>query len=308
MKRAFTPARKGASSDDIILASHSSTPEAFKTIAGTLVGLMAAQQPPVSDRDPVGVHQMRIALRRMRAAISIFADLVHGPETERLKSEMKWLTGRLGPARDLHLMDLKLRDISDVGSAAFRNRVAADRISAFDAASRTVVSKRFGKLLDDLQSWIDAGEFAQASHDVPESAKKFARHVLSHRADRLIRKLDRLDQLDDEQRHRVRIAAKKLYYAAGFFQSLFTGPHSGKRLARFRKQLKKLLDALGALNDAAVQRELASRPANQPRRTTKADATAAQDLAAADDEAARKQMKAAVKAATKLADSPLFAD
>jgi len=301
------PARAAAASSEIALQPGSSTTEAFRTIAGGLVGLIAAQQSAVLNRDPTGVHQMRIALRRTRVAITIFADLAHGPEAERLKRELKWLTGRLGPARDLHLMDLRLQDTGAVGSAAFRKRVAADRASAFDTASRTVANKRFGKLLGDLRAWIEAGDWAQTAKDVPDSAKTFAKRALTHRAGRLIKKLDGLDELDDEQRHQVRIAAKKLYYATGFFESLFDGPKAGKRLAKFRKHLKKLLDALGSLNDAVVQRELASRPANRSRQP-KADAAAARELAAADDAVTRKQMKAAVKAAAKLADDRLFGD
>ncbi|WP_245258314.1 CHAD domain-containing protein [Rhodopseudomonas palustris] len=301
-------ARAAAPSGEIALQPGSSTTDAFRAIAGRLVGLIAAQQAAVLNRDPTGVHQMRIALRRTRVTITIFSDLIHGPEAERLKRELKWLTGRLGPARDLHLMDLRLKDAGAVGSAAFRKKVAADRASAFDSASRAVATKHFVKLLGDLQSWIDAGDWAQTAKHVPEPAKKFAKRVLTRRADRLIKKLDALEQLDDEQRHRVRIAAKKLYYATGFFESLFDGPRTGKRLARFHKRLKKLLDALGALNDAAVQRELANRPAKRSQRTPAAGAAAAAELAAANEAITRQQMKAAVKAAAKLADSPLFGD
>ncbi|MGO3930725.1 CHAD domain-containing protein [Rhodopseudomonas pseudopalustris] len=305
--RAAPAVRKAPATDDIVLAPGISTTDAFKTIAGTLVGLIEAQRAAVSKRDPTGVHQMRIALRRTRAAISVFADLVDGPEAERIKRQLKWLTGRLGPARDLHLMDLRLQETSKGGSDTLRKQVAADRSRAFDIASRTVAYKRFEKLLDDLRSWIAAGDWGQTSKDIPESAKTFAKQTLANRANRLIKKLDRLDELDDEQRHRVRIAAKKLYYAAGFFESLFTGPRSGKRLTSFRTQLKELLDALGALNDAAVQRELAARIASHSQHKA-ASAAAAKELVTVDDAATRKQLKAAVKAASRLADAPRFGD
>jgi CHAD domain-containing protein len=232
---------------------------------------------------------------------------VHGPEAERLKRELKWLTGRLGPARDLHLMNLSLTGTGSVASPAFRNQVASDRANAFDVARRAVASKRFGKLLGDLRSWIAAGDWAQTSREVPVSAKKFAKHVTSHRADKLIKKLDRLEDLDDKQRHRVRIAAKKLYYATGFFESLFDGPKSGERMAKFRIQLKKLLDALGALNDTAVQRELADSIASHSQRN-RAKTAAATELPKLDDAGTHKQLKAAVKAASKLADARLFGD
>lgn len=299
------PAVLRPASDSIVLKSDTTTTDAFKAIAATLIARIASQQAPVQQLDPVAVHQMRIALRRTRVLITIFAALVHGPETERLKRELKWLTGRLGPARDLHLMDLKLQETGSV-SSAFRKRVAADRASAFDTASRAVTDQRFDKLLADLTRWVGATEPAQAAQDVPTKAKTFAKRALRRRAKRLIGKLGRLQELDDEQRHRVRIAAKKLYYTAGFFDSLFAGRNSGKHLAKFSKRLKKLLDALGTLNDAAVQRTLATSVASQSRRDDGSAAKAAKDLATGGEAARDAQLQTALKAARKLAETPIF--
>lgn len=313
VKRARSQARRPAS-ESIVLSSDSTTTDAFKAIATVLIERIAAQRPSVEQRDPTGVHQMRIALRRTRVLITIFAALVHGPETERLKRELKWLTGRLGPARDLHLMDLKLQDASSAGSVAFRKRVAADRASAFKVAGRAVADKRFDKLLADLRSWVDAAGQAQTAQDVPAKAKTFAKQTLKRRAKKLIGRLDRLDELDDEQRHRVRIAAKKLYYTAGFFESLFAGRKSGKRLTKFSKRLKKLLDALGTLNDAAVQRGLAATAAKKSQQSAKDAGSAAETTQTADDltsegaDSRDAQLKAALKAARRLADTPIFGD
>jgi CHAD domain-containing protein len=312
VKKAQATARQPVS-ESIVLARDSTTTDAFKSIAAALIGRIASLRPAVEQRDPVGVHQMRIALRRSRVVITIFAALVHGPETERLKRELKWLTGRLGPARDLHLMDLKLQEVGAAGSDAFRKRIATDRSSAFAAASRAVADKRFGTLLADLQRWADAAGQAQTAQDVPAKAKTFAKRTLKRRAKKLVGKLERLDELSDEQRHQVRIAAKKLYYTAGFFESLFAGRKSGKQLAKFSKRLKKLLDALGALNDAAVQRDLTTNIEDRFR-SAKASGSARQaELAAKDSasgggDAREAQLKAALKAADRLADTPIFGD
>jgi triphosphatase len=51
-----------------------------------------------------GVHQMRVGLRRLRAAISLFAGILQDPQTAALKDELKWLTGELGPARELEVL------------------------------------------------------------------------------------------------------------------------------------------------------------------------------------------------------------
>jgi len=292
---------------DIVLSQDAGSGEAFRAIATELLRLIAAQQPKVRRRDPTGVHQMRIGLRRMRAAISVFGELIDGRDTQRMKRELKWLAGRLAPARDLHLLEVKIKSAQlGTGSPAFLKRLGSDRGAAFDSASATVELQRFRKLLDDLKRWIEAGEWtkAAAGADRP-SAVAFAEQVLARRARKLNKRLEKLEQLDDEERHQVRIAAKKLNYAIGFFESLFDG-RAGKRLERFRKHLKKLLDALGALNDVAVHRKLAGK--FNRRAKDKLDPDAARQLADLDDAEIKQQMKAAAKAAAKLAEDPLFGD
>ena len=69
---------------------------------------------------------------------------------------------------------------------------------------------------------------------------RFAGEMLSHRARKLIKKLDRLEKIDDRTSAiGLRIAAKKLYYATGFFESLFTGHNSGKRVTKFKKHIEE---------------------------------------------------------------------
>ncbi|PZA10019.1 CHAD domain-containing protein [Rhodopseudomonas palustris] len=292
---------------DIVLSQDIGSGEAFRAIATEMLRQITVQQPKVRRRDPTGVHQMRIALRRMRAAISVFGDLIDGRDTQRMKRELKWLAGRLAPARDLHLLEVKIKSAQlGAGSPAFLKRLGSDRGAAFDSASATVELQRFRKLLVDLQRWIDAGEWTKAADGADRpSAAAFAEQVLARRARKLNKRLATLAQLDDEERHQVRIAAKKLNYAIGFFASLFGGK-TGKRLERFRKHLKKLLDALGQLNDVVVHRRLAGKF----NRGTKAklDPDAARQLADLDAAEIRQQMKAAAKAAAKLAEDPLFGD
>jgi triphosphatase len=47
---------------------------------------------------------MRVGLRRLRAAISVFKELLPGAETEKIKTELRWLTDQLGPARDFDVL------------------------------------------------------------------------------------------------------------------------------------------------------------------------------------------------------------
>ena len=78
-----------------------STTDAFRTIGRSILRHIAGNETAVRRSDSEGVHQMRVGLRRLRAAISLFSNLLGDQETEGVKAELKWLTGELAPARDL---------------------------------------------------------------------------------------------------------------------------------------------------------------------------------------------------------------
>ena len=92
---------KAAGAAKIRVRRGMSTTDAFRTIGRSVLRHIACNETAVRRSDSEGVHQMRVGLRRLRAAISLFSKLLGDQETERLKSELKWLTGELAPARDL---------------------------------------------------------------------------------------------------------------------------------------------------------------------------------------------------------------
>src|SRR6195256_4175195 len=57
----------------------------------------------LQSRRPTGIHQTRVALRRLRAAFGLFRSAVDGPVVRALSAEAKWLAGECAPARDLHV-------------------------------------------------------------------------------------------------------------------------------------------------------------------------------------------------------------
>ena len=92
---------KAVGAEKIRLQRGMNTADAFRTIGRSVLRHIAGNEAAVRRSDSEGVHQMRVGLRRLRAAISLFAKLLGDQETERVKSELKWLTGELAPARDL---------------------------------------------------------------------------------------------------------------------------------------------------------------------------------------------------------------
>src|SRR5262249_7121373 len=126
----------------------------------------AANQDAVSHSDPEGVHQMRVGLRRLRAAMSFFKDLIEQPDSEHIKSELKWLTEKLGPARDLDVF-LKegAKPLEQEEPAAAREvaTLAEDlesrRRAGFVQAKGAVESERYRKLVLECALWLAGGDW-----------------------------------------------------------------------------------------------------------------------------------------------------
>lgn len=78
--------------------------EAFKAIGLACLKQVINNEPALLGGDPEGVHQMRVGIRRLRAAMSLFGVLLRDPQTAAIKNELKWLAGELGPARELEVL------------------------------------------------------------------------------------------------------------------------------------------------------------------------------------------------------------
>jgi inorganic triphosphatase YgiF len=75
-------------------------PAAFQEIIAAGLGHFVANQPAAAAGDPEGVHQMRIAIRRLRTALVLFEEHLEPHTTQRFQTELKHLGRVLGKARD----------------------------------------------------------------------------------------------------------------------------------------------------------------------------------------------------------------
>src|SRR5215203_6355489 len=105
----------------------------------------------------------------------------------------------------------------------------------------------------DLGPWLRKD--GKAEREAP--VERFAADELRRRAKRIRKRGRHLPELAPDERHRVRIAVKKLRYAAEFFAPLYEGKGRAKRTRRFRDALGELQDRLGDLNDIAVAATMA---------------------------------------------------
>ena len=253
---------------EIALDQRMSTGEAFHAIALGCLFHVAANHPAVRARDCEGVHQMRVGLRRLRAAMAVFSDLLDDPDTARLKRELKWISGELAPARDL---DVYVRgSISPLRHSlpderaldALEKHLDVRRTRAFARAQHAVESARYRAMLLDALGWIENGRWRTTGDELIAALRRravtaFARDELARRSRKVGRRAGKLAKLDPRRRHKLRIAVKKLRYAAQFFAGLYEGRKARKRLGGFERRLKTLQSCLGALNDIRVHRELA---------------------------------------------------
>jgi len=243
---------------------------AFQAIAGACLRQLVANKPATLRGDPEGVHQMRVALRRLRAAISLFADMLLDPQTEEMKAQFKWITQELGPARELHVFISRVvKPIAHgkpngPGVAVLAKDVQQRREEAFARACSAIESARFRRLVLDTACWIEAGDWTGNPDDLTRMLREqpivgAAADELRRRWRKILKAGARLSELDPERRHRMRLQAKKLRYASEFFAGAFPGKKAARRRRRFVAGLEKLQDALGELNDIAVHAGLTER-------------------------------------------------
>jgi CHAD domain-containing protein len=150
------------------------------------------------------------------------------------------------------------------GVAVLARDLRKRRKNAFARAQTAIGSARFRDLVLDTAAWIEAGEWthnddklARALRERPiaasaaEELRRYRKKILNGGA--------RLDELEPQRRHKLRIRAKKLRYASEFFAGAFPNKKSSRRREEFVAGLEKLQDALGDLNDIAVHEGLTER-------------------------------------------------
>lgn len=287
--------------DRIALDRDATAAEAFQTVARASLSVIAANAALVRETaDEAALHQLRVAVRRLRSVISACGDLVSDADAPSLRAELKWLAGTCGEARDLDVFAASLGGTPEAASLA--GPLAQARAVAYAKASAALSSGRFRDLVIAAAAWIETGAWLTgpgkaAAAQRAQPARDFAARALARRWKALARLAEDFDALDVAGRHRLRLKAKGLRYAAEAFASLFPARPAARLIAR----VKRLQDHLGALNDAAVAQDLL-----QGLRLDLAQREAADRLIAARARGGRRRLKSARKAVADLAASERF--
>jgi len=213
------------------------------------------REAPISE----AIHQTRVGLRRLRTTLKTFKSVIADPRVADIRAALKALSTELDPARnlDVFIEGAWGRDLHAQGSEDEAPRAA--QAAAYERARRAAANPAARRALLDTLVWIEIGPWTQKGakgarrRDRP--IVEFAAASLGKSRSRLIKAGVHLVRLAPPARHKVRIQAKGLRYAADVFDQLFCD--RPKRAHKFLRAVETLLDDLGDLNDIATARVLA---------------------------------------------------
>lgn len=258
----FPTSPRAVKAAPVKLSRRMSVEQAFDAIARSCKRQIAANEEGVARfHDVESLHQMRVGLRRLAAARTLFSDVIRVPST--IEHQLDCLMDQLGPVRDWDV--LAGATLERAGQAMPEEevllalqRAVRERLPALhERAAAAVASGRLRELVDSFSQWIDArgwreGLSSKERLRLTLPVEDFAGALMAKENERLLRRGRQLRDADPRALHRVRIAAKRARYAAEFFACLYPD----KQVRPYIRALRRLQEELGWLNDAAVARRL----------------------------------------------------
>lgn len=210
-----------------------------------------------------GIHQMRVASRRLRSALTLYRGFIPDEQYRHLNGELRWLIRELGGARDWDVfvggvLQPVVEAMPQEKTLARLTRVVESlRDEAYARAAAAIKSQRYAGLMLLLKAWAEGRRWHDgATPDQVASlrtlAVDLARHLFDERYDETLAVAGDFAALAAGERHAVRIQIKKLRYATEFFGMLFPR----RQVTPFLAAMKALQDQLGLNNDLEVARGL----------------------------------------------------
>jgi CHAD domain-containing protein len=228
---------------------------AFQRIARDCTAKIAAHHSSACAGDVEAVHQIRVAITRLRATVSFFTPMAVDAEWLRLKQEIAWLNVSLGAARDTDVV------VGYAGRKRYRQWTQGLISQNLDERRnrdhrqlvRCLRSRRFQRLIEELSGWIGRGPWLvaweEAARRKPAAPLKvYGARKLDRWHKRLIRQGRHLATIDTSRRHRLRIKAKRLRYMLEALTKIVPLCDPGE-FRHMHKAAKDLQRALGDLRD-----------------------------------------------------------
>ncbi len=243
----------GATLDDAVTA----------VVSNTLAQFVANWAALRETDHPESVHQMRVALRRMRSGLAMFKRVLPCPELNVLRAEARRIASALGPARECDVF----RQSAEKGPLLHPDRPAScgnllaeieeRRIAAYKDARALIDNPATSIFVLQVQrflanrAWRGVLSGAELTA-LTMPAAQFAHDALDKLKARVMKRGKGFPDITDEARHELRIALKNLRYGAEFFGGLFD---RGRKAKSYAGGISALQDILGSHNDMVSARQ-----------------------------------------------------
>jgi triphosphatase len=246
--------------DPLALDPGLSAEKALQRIGHVCLTQILRNEAPIFAGQAEGIHQMRVAVRRLRAVLSAFRKMLPPEQRRWASDELRWLADALGEARNLDVFEgvvvrsarEALPDVATLRTLAGAARQR--RQAAYSAARETIRSPRYTALLLGLMRWFDGRGWREGerAHALDQPIADVAPRLLKKLRRRAKRRSMGFARQPAEARHKLRIALKKLRYTSELLSSLYDEPAVDKFTAR----LKRLQDDLGDANDVRAAHDI----------------------------------------------------
>lgn len=209
--------------------------------------------------DVEGVHQMRVAVRRLRAILSAFAPLLPDDQRRWASDELRWFADVLGEARNLDVFAESLlpaaRAALPIASEFERLSLATERRRRMAHAGviKAISSTHYTETLLALLRWLDGNDWcSEGGEALRQPIENLAPYLLERCRAQTEKRAKHFADQTAKKRHQLRISLKKLRYTA----ELFAGLYETAAAKQFIQRLKRLQDDLGDANDVRVARDV----------------------------------------------------
>jgi inorganic triphosphatase YgiF len=231
------------------------------------IGNLSAVDP---DGDGEGVHQCRVAIRRLRSALALFKGILQDDAARRFERQLRQFGRVFGEARDWDVFVLEtIPRASDEGmDGAWLNLLLkpadAARVDAYRTVSRLIEGQELTEFVLAFAAWTAGAIAVEAQTAAGRIADAPMRDLTPDLLDRLAATVTKrgrhLHRRSSEELHTLRKRFKKLRYAVEFLGCLY----DSKDVKHYRLACEELQEVLGAINDAAATDALVARIAESP--------------------------------------------
>jgi inorganic triphosphatase YgiF len=229
--------------------------DGFRRILGSGIGQLVANLPFCSSDDPEPLHQARVAVRRIRSALTLFDPYLEPEAAGRFEATLKRFGRILGEARDrdVFIEELAGKKDEDLQNGPWLDMVLppieAERRAAYRGVQTLIKSPEPTGFILALAGWAESSLWlrsdAEFGHLPGLPLTAIAPEMLDRLATKASKRGRRLKERSLTELHALRKTMKKLRYCAEYCEALY----KHKRVKNYQERTKDLLEVLGALND-----------------------------------------------------------